>query len=375
MDVFDDEERLARLRLIRSERIGPMNFAHLISRFNTATEALKALPTLGGGRGKAFIPYSRDRAEQEITSGIRLGARPIFLGEKAYPYLLAAIDAPPPVLWVKGPFMPSRKSVAVIGARNASVGGMKMAGALATDLSQAGFCIVSGLARGIDGQAHEKSLSGGTVAVLGGGIDDIYPPEHQKLYEAICQNGLVVSESPVGHTAQAKDFPRRNRLIAGLALATIVVEAELRSGSLITARLASEMGREVFAVPGSPLDPRASGANSLLKNGAQLCTTAQDVVDSLSPQLGFFEEDPQPFRHVPKNLTPENLTPQTNEIKTESVLDQVLNALSSVPTHRDELIRHLNCERSVVLSAIIELEICGLISVNSSGGLVRSMDV
>ncbi|HEX2560699.1 DNA-processing protein DprA, partial [Phenylobacterium sp.] len=270
-------ERLAWLRLARTDGVGPVTFQELLNRFGSARAAVEALPELTrrvGRNGAMRIPSPTD-AEAELEAGEVLGARLICADEDGFPQALAALDPPPPLIWTLGRAeLLGRSAVAVVGARVASAAGQRFARGLAAELGDAGHVVVSGLARGIDGAAHEGALPTGTVAVLGGGIDDVYPPEHRKLYEAIAETGCVVSESPPGYTAQARDFPRRNRIISGLSRAVVVVEAELRSGSLITARLAAEQGREVLAVPGSPLDPRAKGTNDLIRQGAALCEGA-----------------------------------------------------------------------------------------------------
>ncbi len=257
-------ERRDRLRLARTENVGPVTYRELMGRYASATRALDALPHLArrGGRIAPLKIVSIADADRELEAGDRLGATLITLGEAAFPPPLAALDPPPPLVWALGhPSLLHKPAVAVVGARIASAAGQRFARAIAMELGQAGLVVVSGLARGIDGAAHEGALATGTVAVLAGGVDDIYPPEHKALYAQIRAQGCLVSENAVGRRATARDFPRRNRIISGLSLGVVVVEAEQRSGSLITARLANEQGREVFAVPGSPLDPRAKGPN------------------------------------------------------------------------------------------------------------------
>jgi DNA processing protein len=251
--------------------------------------------------------------------------------------------------------------VAIVGARNASAAGQNMAGSLARDLGAAGFTVVSGMARGIDARAHEATLKTGTVAVLGGGIDDIYPPENAALYRQLSEHGLIVSESPAGYRAQARDFPRRNRIISGLSLATVVVEAELRSGSLITARLAAEQNREVFAVPGSPLDPRARGCNDLLRNGAHLCESAEDIIRELQSQFGLAL--PPTTGEIPQE-------PRRFEDDIGKAGRTLLKLMSPVPTSRDELLRLSGLPPFVALSALSELEIAGRITAVDGGAYV-----
>ena len=257
MSELSEAERRDWLRLARTENVGPVTFEQLIQRFGTAGEALAALPELAQRGGRRITLASEAAVDKELADGARLGAQLIAACEPAFPQALAALDPPPPVIWVRGRAeILNRPSVAVVGARVASAAGQRFARGLASELGQSGHVIVSGLARGIDAAAHEGGMPTGTVAVLGGGVDDIYPPEHRDLYARIAESGCVVSESEPGRAAVARDFPRRNRIISGLCRAVVVVEAEMRSGSLITARLAAEQGREVLAVPGSPLDPR-----------------------------------------------------------------------------------------------------------------------
>jgi DNA processing protein len=364
-----DQERLARLRLSRTPRIGPVHFQQLILRFGSAENVIQALPSIAKKAGGAILPATRQSVEDEITKGLGKGARLIVLGDKNYPELLAQIPAAPPVLWVLGSqtAFPTR-AVAIVGARNASAAGLRMAHGLAKDLGEAGYFIISGLARGIDTQAHHGALKSGTAAVLGGGVDDIYPPDNADLYEQIKTYGALISESPVGYTARAGDFPRRNRLISGLSMGTIVVEAELRSGSLITARLAGEQGREVFAVPGSPLDPRCRGTNDLLRQGANLCETAFDVIQALEHQMkpeaspkGFFEKEAlEAFNDSGIDETIDNLR------------DRLFSLVSHVPTSREALLRLVDTPVHIGLAALSELEISGMITTTSDGHYIRN---
>src|SRR5229473_412010 len=301
---LSEEERIDWLRLIRSENVGPRTFRTLLRYYGSARSALKALPGLasrGGARHPRIAP--REEAERELAAMRSLGVRPVALGEPEYPRALARIDDAPPLISVRGSAaLLDRPMVAIVGSRNASAAGAKMAGRLARDLGQAGFAIVSGLARGIDAAAHRASLSSGTIAVLAGGLDCIYPPEHADLLESILVDGVALSEMPMGWEPRARDFPRRNRLISGLALGVVVIEAARRSGSLITARFALEQGREVFAVPGSPLDPRCEGSNNLLKQGAAPVTEAADVTSALRP---IFEQPLQLSAQEPDHpITP-----------------------------------------------------------------------
>ncbi|HEY8191080.1 MAG TPA: DNA-processing protein DprA, partial [Alphaproteobacteria bacterium] len=268
-----DSEKLNWLRLARTENVGPITFRRLIRRYGDAAEAIEALPTLAaqGGRKKPLIPAPMDVVEKEYDALTKFGAYLICAADPEYPEALNAVEDAPPVMTVIGDVnLLSRPTVGMVGARNASLNSRKFAEILARDLGRAGHVVASGLARGIDTAAHEGSLPTGAIAVVAGGIDIIYPPENKNLYAQIREQGLVVAESPFGQEPFAQSFPRRNRIISGLSCGVVVVEASLRSGSLITARMAAEQGREVFAVPGHPLDPRAEGTNSLLRDGAIL---------------------------------------------------------------------------------------------------------
>ena len=283
---LSDAQRLDWLRLIRSENIGPRTFRTLVNRYGGAGAALEALPDLMRRGGRQIKIATRESCERELEAINRFGARLVCLGEDDFPLSLRAIDAPPPVLCVLGDtrFF-AQASVAIVGSRNASAAGLAFTARMSAELGAQDFVIVSGLARGIDAAAHRAALRNGTIAVLAGGLDRIYPAEHEGLAQEIAQNGVLVSEMPLGWEARGRDFPRRNRIVSGLSLGTIVIEAARRSGSLITARFAAEQGREVFAVPGSPLDPRAEGANDLLRQGATLCTSSADVTEALAPIL------------------------------------------------------------------------------------------
>ena len=270
-------ELIAWARLARTPRVGPLTFHRLIARFRTASAALEALPRLSNP-----APPNAERIEAEIDALEAMGARLVASCEPAYPPLLAQLDAPPPVLALRGDAkLLARPTIAIVGAREASGAGLMLAERIAADLGEAGFVVVSGMARGVDGAAHKGALATGTAAVLAGGLDHPYPPQNLKLHEAICERGVVVSEAPLGSVARARDFPRRNNVISGLSRAVVVIEAALRSGSLITARAAADQGRDVMAAPGSPLDPRARGANALIKQGATLIESAEDIIEAL----------------------------------------------------------------------------------------------
>jgi DNA processing protein len=302
-----DAQRIDWLRLIRSDNVGPRTFRSLLKHFGSARTALERLPDLArrGGATRPGRICSEEDARAELAAGKRLGVTLLAPDEAGYPPRLATLDDAPPLLGVRGaPNLLMRPVIAIVGSRNASGAGLKFAGTLARDLGEAGFVIASGLARGIDQAAHRASIAGGTVAVLAGGHDKVYPPEHEDLLaQIISTGGAAISEMPLGHVPRARDFPRRNRLISGAALGVVVVEAAHRSGSLITARMAAEQGREVFAVPGSPLDPRSAGTNDLIKQGATLTTCAADVIEAVEPIMGrpiaLREPDDDPLAYEP----------------------------------------------------------------------------
>jgi DNA processing protein len=362
-----DEERIDWLRLIRSENVGPRTFRALVHQFGGAGAALAALPGLarrGGASGSARI-CTRAEAEREIKVAGAAGVRFLALGEPGYPWRLAMIDDPPPLVAVRGHLaILERPMIGVVGARNASAAGIKLAGRLARELGEAGLAVVSGLARGIDAAAHRASLATGTVAVLAGGHNRIYPPEHVELAGALLANGAAVSEMPFDWEPRAHDFPRRNRLISGLAAGVLVIEAARRSGSLITTRLALEQGREVFAVPGSPLDPRTEGSNSLLKQGATLVTEAEDVIAVLRPILGQplerSMEEPEPTPIAPP---PPAAEPGTEE------RSRIVDLLGPTPVSIDDLVRLAGRSPAVVRIVLLELEVAGRLQ-RHGGGLV-----
>ncbi len=352
-----EAERLARLRLARTERVGAVAFEHLVKRFGSAESAIENLPDLVRRTGGSIRVAPLADAERELDAGRKLGARLIVCGEGAFPPLLAALDPPAPLIWTLGdPTLLLSETVAIVGARTASAAGQRFARGLANELGAAGFVIVSGLARGVDAAAHEGSLESGTVAVLGGGVDDVYPPENANLYERIAEKGCIVSESPVGARAQARDFPRRNRLISGLSLGVVVVEAEMRSGSLITARLAGEQGREVFAVPGSPLDPRARGTNDLIRQGATLCEGADDVLRSLAAPRGLREPSGGAWE-----------APSDREA--DALREKVRALLTDVAVPRDELVRATGASAGAIAAVLVELVLAGEAEL-LDGGLV-----
>jgi DNA processing protein len=357
-----EAERLDRLRLIRSDNIGPRTFRSLLDHFGNARIALERLPDLArrGGAARMGRICSADEARTELAAAHRLGVSLVAPGETGYPPRLATLDDAPPLLGIRGLSETLlRPVIAIVGSRNASAAGLKFANQLAHELGEAGFVIISGLARGIDQAAHRASLASGTIAVLAGGHDRIYPPEHEDLLAAIIAQGSAISEMPLGHEPRARDFPRRNRLISGCALGVVVVEAAHRSGSLITARMAGEQGREVFAVPGSPLDPRAAGTNDLIKQGATLVTEAADVIQAVTPimqrplPLPLNEDDGEPFAADPENHD----------------RDQIIALLGPAPVSIDDLIRLSGLAPAVLRTVLLELELAGKLE-RHGGGLV-----
>ena len=360
--TLSDAQRRDWLRLARTENVGPVTFDQLITRFGEPALALAALPDLARRGGRAGVRVAGEaEADRELAAGAALGAQLICSCEPAFPPALAAVDPPPPLIWARGDAgLLDRPTVAIVGARVASAAGQRFARGLAAELGQAGLVVVSGMARGIDAAAHEGSLPTGTVAVLGGGIDDVYPPEHRGLYERLCGSGCVVSENEPGRTAVARDFPRRNRIIAGLSRAVVVVEAEFRSGSLITARLAAEQGREVLAVPGSPLDPRAKGTNDLIRQGAAICEGAEDVLRALEGLRGFHEPERAPFQGP--TAEPD-----------DALRGRLSDLLSPTPVSRDELVRAAQAPAPAVFAALMELALAGRAELMAGGMVVKGL--
>jgi len=340
-------ELIAWTRLARTPRIGPITFRKLIARFRTASAALEALPRLA--RGEPLKPASVSAVEREIDALEKMGARLVASCEPDYPALLGHVDPPPPVIAARGRLdLAQQNTIALVGAREASAAGLKFAAEIAADLGAMGFVVVSGLARGIDAAAHRAALKSGTIAVLAGGLDHPYPPQNLPLHEAIVEQGLVLSEAPLGAAARARDFPRRNHIISGLSLGVVVVEAALRSGSLITARAAAEQNREVMAAPGSPLDPRSRGGNALIKSGAALIENAEDVAGHLNaaprafiaPSLPLFDDE------EPIALD-------------DAQLARLARLLSPTPVHVNELARLAEMSASAAAAALMELELSG----------------
>ncbi len=353
-----DDERRAWLRLARTENVGPTTFAALIARYSDVREALAMAPRLAhrGGAHGLRIPSAAD-AEKELERLHSLKGRLIASCEPDFPSGLAALDPPPPVISILGDTrLFAREMVAVVGARNASALGIKFASVLSADLGSAGLVIASGLARGIDSAAHKASLTTGTIAVVAGGIDVVYPPENQQLYDDIKERGAVISELPVGVAPLPRHFPRRNRLISGLSRGVVVVEAAERSGSLITANYALEQGREVFAVPGSPLDPRAKGSNRLIREGALLTESAEDVLTALRPIIGrAFHETSSPRAAAEVFVPP----PEDVDKDADRVRVSVEEKLGPAPVETDELIRQCAAPAAAVLTVLLELELSG----------------
>lgn len=348
-------ETLDWLRLIRTENVGPVTFYKLLERFGTAAHALDALPDLAkrGGK-KSFTPYPKTQAEDEIAALTALGGQHVTRADKAYPPLLAHVEDAPPVLTVLGhPHLLSKKCVALVGARNASLAGRNFARRMSAELGRAGYMIASGMARGLDAAAHEGALDTGTAAVLGGGVDVVYPRENADLYNAIRERGVLVSEVEPGTKPQARHFPRRNRIISGLARGTLVVEASMKSGSLITARMALEQNRDVFAVPGAPSDPRAQGCNKLIKDGAHLTQSAEDVLDVLESGLSTTLKAPKPldFRAKPP--------PEPDATELHKARGEIQEMLSPTPVTVDEIVRSCQFSLSTVSLVLLEMELAG----------------
>jgi DNA processing protein len=352
--ALSDAERRAWLRLARTQNVGPVTFANIIARYPDPIEALVEVPRLakrGGGRDLK-VP-SDDEVRKELDALAKLGGRMIASCEPDFPQGLAALDAPPPLINTLGhTSLLHRDMVAIVGARNASALGRKFAQTVAGELGNANLVIASGLARGIDTAAHEGSLATGTCAVVAGGVDIVYPPENQALYERIRAEGMIISEMPAGTMPQARHFPRRNRIISGLSRGVVIVEAAEGSGSLITANYALEQNREVFAVPGSPLDPRAKGTNRLIREGATLTESAQDVLNVLQPILGAGFRDPARNSPPPPNT-------RTAQAEADNIRHQVLELLGPAPTEVDEIIRQIGASASAVLTVLLELELAG----------------
>ena len=368
LQTLSFNERRDWLRLTRTQNVGPVAFRDLLKRYGTATQALEALPSLI--RRKSISPPSLSQVEAEMDACDNLGIKLIAACEPDFPKYLRAINPPPPIISVWGHSqILHKKCIAIIGSRNSSALGLKFAASMAHDLGDAGYIIVSGLARGIDASAHHASLETGTVAVLGGGIDHIYPRQNTELYEQIQHRGALISESPLGYRASARDFPRRNRIISGLCLGVVVIEAAERSGTLITARYALEQNREVMAAPGSPLDPRTKGCNRLIQQGAALIETAQDVINvienirtpmMMEPNDGY---EPHPFDY---NAAQKDIEAAGSILK---------SLLSATPTPRDDIIRASGLTAAIVNAALLEMELNADILVEADGRVALNVNI
>jgi DNA processing protein len=373
MQPLPHADLIAHLRLVRTEGVGPVTYRRLLDRYRTPAAALDALPRLArnGGRSRPPVIPSTQAVEAEVAATEKAGATMVFHGQADYPELLALLDDAPPCLILLGdPALVSSRCVAAVGGRNASINGQRMAESLAADLASH-VTVVSGLARGIDTAAHTGAMrTGRTIAVIAGGIDVAYPPENAALQRRIGQEHLIVTEAPVGTEPQARHFPRRNRIIAGLSLGVIVVEAAPKSGSLITARIAQEQGREVFAVPGSPLDPRARGGNDLIRQGAVLVENAADVLENMpfSPRdfagrSSMLAEPDDPGTYVPP---PPQMPGNAQQ--------DVLSCLSGDPTMVDDLVRRCQLSPSITMAVLLELELAGRVETLSGNRVARLPD-
>ena len=384
------DEGLARIHLLRSPNIGPVTYTQLLRRFGNAKAALDALPELAsrggraGGRAARYKAISLAAIEDEVALVKALGARYIFHDSPEYPPMLRQVEGAPPIIIVRGEAALARRSpVALVGARNASAGAARLAREFGQALSEAGHAVVSGLALGIDAAAHKGALAGqargngvGTIAVIAGGIDVVYPPSHAELQEEIAATGLLLTEIPPGVEPQARHFPARNRIIAALALGTVVVEAAPRSGSLITARLASDYGREVMAVPGSPLDPRSHGCNELIREGAVLVQAVGDVIELITsfdgvPRSGFREEEADAYDPGPEEMSADEWP--VDEGVQDAVMLVIEAMLSTAPVAVDELIRQSGAAAQAVQMALIELELAGALVRHAGGRVSRGV--
>jgi DNA processing protein len=373
--------------LIRSENVGPVTFRELINHYGGAQAALDALPEIArrAGRARPIRICPAARAEAELEAAARIGARPLLTIEPGYPAALAHVAVPPPLLYVKGRIdLLQRDAVAIVGSRNASAAGMAMARLLASRVGEAGYVIVSGLARGIDGATHEASLASGTIAVLAGGIDFIYPPDHASLHDRIGESGCLVTEMPPGFQPRGQDFPRRNRIISGLSLGVVVVEAARRSGSLITAHAAAEQGREVMAVPGHPLDQRSEGPNSLLKKpGVTMITSVADVLEVLEPMRGrrpsmriALREAMVDFDVAPRDIPIADTGPEEPAATIETLAPgdaaaAALAVLGPAPISLDEVARAAGLSARAARVALLELALAG--KIEQHGGQLVSL--
>lgn len=370
---ISDEERLSRLQLVQSDNIGPATYHQLLEIYGSAAEAITALPELASGvtRGRRVRLYSRDRVLRDVERTHACGGQIVTHGEPGFPQLLAQTTNPPPVLFVAGNIgLLQQTTCAIVGSRNSSANGKRFARDVAKGLGQSGWKIASGLARGIDTAAHEASLDQGTIAVIATGLDVIYPPENAGLHAQIATHGCVVSEMPPGTQPRAELFPRRNRIIAGLAAGVVVIEAAMRSGSLITARLANETGRDVFAVPGSPYDPRSEGTNKLIQDGAMLVTSPRDVLDVLerghlySLRSSIDNQPQRPFvsgsgKHRIDNEQSAGTAPRDNPMVDDNHRQTVIDLLGPDPVEVDVVVRESELPSRLVQMVIMELDLTG----------------
>lgn len=363
MEGLSQAEAFARIRLLRSPNVGPVSYRQLLHRFGSAEAALAGLPDLVRRGGGSYKPASEERVAAEVQAVRAAGARYLFHDSPDYPLLLAELDGAPPILICQGDAaLTQRPCVAIVGARNASAAAVKLARMFAGELAEAGYVVVSGLARGIDGAAHQASLSGGTIGVIASGIDIAYPPEHADLQEAVATQGLLLAEQPPGTEPLARHFPSRNRIIAGIAAGTLIVEAAPKSGSLITARLAGEAGREVMAVPGSPLDPRCRGANRLIKQGAVLIEGLDDVLQAMQGISAPTFDEPFADRFDARDA---DIPP--------ALLRAVREALSPTPMRIEEIARAVDAPHRLVLAALAELELAGQAATHVGGTASRAV--
>lgn len=362
MEGLSQAEAFARIRLLRSPNVGPVSYRQLLHRFGSAEAALAGLPDLVRRGGDSYKLASEERVAAEVQAVRAAGARYLFHDSPDYPLLLAELDGAPPILICQGDAaLTQRPCVAIVGARNASAAAVKLARMFAGELAEAGFVVVSGLARGIDGAAHQASLSGGTIGVIASGIDIAYPPEHADLQEAVATQGLLLAEQPPGTEPLARHFPSRNRIIAGIAAGTLIVEAAPKSGSLITARLAGEAGREVMAVPGSPLDSRSQGCNQLIRDGATLVQRSEDVIELLT---GF---DGQPRSRLRESNAPWSALADVQEDPAD-----IASLLTTAPVAVDELVRQSGASAGAVQLALLELELSGSLVRHAGGRVSRT---
>lgn len=360
--ALTDEQRIAWLRLIRSDNVGPATFRDLVNHFGSAAAALDALPDLARRGGRAARVASREDAERELAAARRIDARLVASGEAGYPPWLAAIDSAPPLIAVRGDadvFV--RPCVAVVGSRNASIAGTRFTADIVRALAEAGCVVASGLARGIDAAAHRAALASGTVAVFAGGLDRPYPPENVELAERIAgEGGALVSEMPMGYIPRGKDFPRRNRIVSGISVAVVVVEGALRSGTLITARRAADQGRLVFAIPGSPLDPRSGATNLLIKEGATIVTAPDDIVSEIRPMLGAAAPPPRPLAAGEPD---DGMAADADDAERTAIVE----AIGHTPVEIDAIIRFTGLRPAVVRLVLLELELAGRLEHHTGG--------